>query len=401
MSTFGPPTARMPAGLYGRMYHQEFEVPCRYDVFFTRDLFDPDNPLLPTVFVDPEPDGLYHVGVCIDDGLVAARPDLPDRIAAYFRAHNDRLRMVSEPAIIPGGEARKGDWSAMFDTVWHFGSATFGRQDYALAIGGGAMLDMVGFAMSIVYRGVRLVRVPSTVLGQCDTGVAVRTFLNEAGRKDFASTLAPPFAVINDLSLLTSLRRREWVGGVAEAFKIAICRDAEFFDFLCDNAPGIEARDEDIMAHVIQRSAVLHMERLRTDGIAFGTGREQPMDFGHWVAHKLEAMGRFMIGHGQAVAVGMAVDSAYACRVGLISSDELHHICRGLTDTGLPIYHKHLHARTAAGELKILAALRDLDRRLGGRLAVTLPDRIGHSIAARTIDPTHVAAAVDMLRGLR
>jgi len=400
MTRSGQPRMRMPAGLYGRMYHQEFEVLCRYDVFFTCDLFDPDNPLLPTVFVDPGPDGLYYVGVCIDDGLVAAQPDLPDRIGAYFRAHDDRLRIVSEPAIVPGGEARKGDWAAMFDTLWHFGSATFGRQDYALAIGGGAMLDMVGFAMSLVYRGVRQVRVPSTVLGQCDTGVRVRTFVNEAGRKDFASTLAPPFAVINDLALLRSLNRREWVGGVAEVFKIAICRDAGLFDYLCDHVADIEGRDEEVMTHLIQRSAVLHLERIRDEGLDFGTGRETPIDFGHWVGHKLEAMSRFFIGHGQAVAVGVAVDSVCAHRIGLITADELDRILRGLTDAGLPIYHKHLEVTTSTGDLKLLAALRDLERRLGARFAVALPDRIGHSVPVRTIEPAVVVEAVDYLRRL-
>lgn len=398
MAGFGQPRARVPAGLYGEMYHQEFEVLCRYDVYFTRDLFDLDNPLLPSIFVDPEPDGCYHVGVCIDDGLVAAQPDLPDRVVAYFSAHRDRLRLTCEPAIIPGGEARKSDWSAVHDTVWHFGGAACGRQDYGLAIGGGAMLDLVGFALSIIHRGVRLVRVPSTVLAQSDAGVGVRSFVNEAGRKDFASALAPPFAVVNDLSLIRSLNRREWIGGTAEAFKIAVTRDASFFQWLCDHAEAIQGRDVPVMEALIKRAAVGHLERLREEGVSFGGGREQPLDFGHWAGHRIEAQSRFWLAHGQAIAVGMALDSVYARRVGLIDDDELARILRALIDTGLPVYSKHLDARGPSGELKLLPYLRDLRRRLGGRLALTLPDGVGHCIPVREIDVRIVAEAVEFLK---
>ncbi len=398
MTRFGQPQARVPAGLYGRMYHQEFETLCRYDVYFTHDVFDPANPLLPAVFVDPEPDGRYYVGVCLDEGLVAAQPDVPDRIAAFFDVHGDRLKLTSEPAIVPSGELQKGDWAAVLDTMWHFGGSTFGRQDYCLAIGGGAMLDMVGFALSVIYRGVRVVRLPTTVLAQCDAGVGVRTFVNEAGRKDFASTLAPPFAVINDFAMLRSLNRREWIGGAAEAFKIAITRDADFFDFLCEHAEDVQNRDESVMEALIKRSAVAHLERIRAEGVSFGSGRETPLEFGHWAGHRIEALSRFWLAHGQAVAVGVALDSVYAQRVNLITEDELERILGGLVDMGLPIYTKYLDCRTGAGELKLLAALRDLRRRLGGRLAITLPDGIGHSCPIHSIDVKIVAEAVAYLK---
>ncbi|NLF32138.1 MAG: 3-dehydroquinate synthase [Planctomycetes bacterium] len=394
MGTCDRPAARRPAGLDGRSYHQEFEVLCRYDVFFTDDLFDPASGLLPSVFADPGPDGRFHVGVCLDEGLVNAQPDLPNRIAAYFAAHEGRIKLAGEPAIVPGGEARKGDWEAMLDAVWHFGTPRFGRQDYAMIIGGGAMLDLVGFALSIVYRGGRQVRVPTTVLAQCDAGVEVRTFVNEAGRKDFASTLAPPFAVINDRAMLRSLGRREWIAGTAEAFKIALCADRELFDFLCGSAAAIGDRDEDVMDWIIQRSAVLHLERIRSEGMAFGTGREQPVDLGHWVGHRLEAMSRYWLPHGQAIAVGIAVDGACARRLHLISDEELDRILDGLTRAGLPIYHKHLDERTAHGQLKLLASLEDMRHRFGPHVTVLLPDRIGHAVPVRAPDRSTLAHAV-------
>jgi len=394
MSTYDRPAVRRPAGLYGRSYHQEFEVLCRYDVHFTDDLFDPANPLLPSVFVDPGPDGRFHVGVCLDEGLVNAQPDLPNRIGAYFDAHEARLKLAGEPAVLPGGEARKGDWEAMLDAVWHFGTPRFGRQDYAMIIGGGAILDLVGFALSIVYRGGRQVRVPTTVLAQCDGGVQVRTFVNEVGRKDFASTLAPPFAVINDRAMLRSLGRREWIAGTAEAFKIALCADEALFDFLCDSGPSIGDRDEDVMARIIQRSAVLHLDRIRGEVMTFGTGRDQPVDLGHWVGHRLEAMSRYWLPHGQAIAVGIAVDCACARRLGLISEDDLERVLDGLIRAGLPIYHKHLADRTAHGQLKLLASLEDMRHRFGPSVTVTLPDRIGHAVAVRAPDRSVLSRAL-------
>ncbi|MFW6153666.1 MAG: 3-dehydroquinate synthase [Planctomycetota bacterium] len=394
MSTYDYPAARAPVGLDGRRYHQEFEVLCRYDVHFTDDLFDPANPLLPSVFADPGPDARFHVGVCLDEGLVNAQPDLPNRIVAYFDAHGACLKLAGEPAIIPGGEARKGDWEAMLDAVWHFGTPRFGRQDYAMIIGGGAMLDLVGFALSIVYRGGRQVRVPTTVLAQCDGGVAVRTFVNEAGRKDFASTLAPPFTVINDRAMLRSLGRREWIAGTAEAFKIALCADRELFDLLRAYGPAIADRDEAVMARVIQRSAVLHLERIRGEGTTFGTGRDQPVDLGHWVGHRLEAMSRYWLPHGQAIAVGIAVDCACARHLGLIGGDDLERVLDALIRAGLPVYHQHLDDRTAHGRLKLLASLEDMRHRFGPSVTVLLPDRIGHAVAVRVPDRRILTRAI-------
>ena len=106
------------------------------------------------------------------------------------------------------------------------------RHSYFVAVGGGSMLDMVGFAAALIHRGLRFVRLPTTVLAQNDAGVGVKNGMNAVGAKNFVGTFAPPFAVLNDGDFLRTLPQREWVGGVAEAFKVAIIKYAHF-DYLC------------------------------------------------------------------------------------------------------------------------------------------------------------------------
>jgi 3-dehydroquinate synthase len=128
--------------------------------------------------------------------------------------------------------------------------------------------------------------------------------------------------------------------------------------------------------------------------MSLGTGREQPVDLGHWVGHRLEAMSRYWMPHGQAIAVGIAVDCACARRLRLISDEEFDRVLAGLTRAGLPIYHKHLGERTAHGQLKLLASLEDLRHRFGPHVTVILPDRIGHGVAVRAPDRSVLARAI-------
>ena len=110
------------------------------------------------------------------------------------------------------------------------------RHAYVLAVGGGALLDMVGYAAATAHRGVRLVRVPTTVLSQNDSGIGVKNSVNAFGKKNFLGTFAPPFAVFNDFTFLTTLSDRDWRAGISEAIKVALLKDATFFAFLEEHA---------------------------------------------------------------------------------------------------------------------------------------------------------------------
>jgi 3-dehydroquinate synthase len=236
------------------------------------------------------------------------------------------------------------------------------------------------------------------VLSQCDAGVGVKNGMNEHAQKNFVGTFAPPFAVFNDFSFLPTLETRDWLGGVVEAFKVAIIKDAAFFDFLCEKAAALRERDEAAMEVVVKRTAILHLEHVRTSGDPFEFGAARPLDFGHWLGHRLEGMSGYTVGHGQAVAVGIAVDSFHAMRSSLISADEFHRILRGLIDAGLPVWHELLESRDAEGTPDVLAGLEQFREHLGGTLAVTLPKGLGNKIEVHHINADVVEEAIGYLK---
>jgi 3-dehydroquinate synthase len=330
--------------------------------------------------------------------VAEAHAHLLTQVKEYFHRRPQILELAAMPTVVPGGEAAKTDWAWVRDLMWTLGNLHLDRQSYVLAVGGGAVLDMVGFATSIVHRGLRLIRVPTTTLSQNDGGVGVKNGMNEHGMKNFVGTFAPPFAVLNDFAFLPTLSQRDWIGGAAEAFKVALIEDAAFFDFLCENATALRDRDLASMEEAVRRCAILHLEHIRDSGDPFEFGSARPLDFGHWAGHWLEVASAYAIGHGQAVAIGIAVDSFYAMRQNLINQKEFDRIVGGLVDCGLPVWCDHLSARSADGELSVLEGLAQFREHLGGTLSVTLPNGIGGKLEVHHIDAGVVEEAVDHLK---
>ncbi len=376
---------------------QQFSVPFRYAVHLTRHAFAPENPVLRRV-LRPETDGRARVLVVVDAGLAEATPGLVRRIELYFRAHRDRLALVRKPLVVPGGENAKNGWAGVREIMVAAGSEHLDRQSYVVAAGGGSVLDMAGFAASLVHRGLRLVRIPTTVLAQNDAGIGVKNGMNDGGAKNFAGTFAPPYAVINDFEFLKTLPQREWVGGLAEAFKVAIIKDRAFFGFLCRHADALRRRDQAAMERVVHKTAALHLRHIATSGDPFEFGSARPLDFGHWAAHRLELMSNFTIGHGHAVAVGIALDSTYAMLKRLIAPGERAAIIQGLTACGLPVWSPLLERAGARGEPDVLAGLEQFREHLGGRLCITLPKPLGAKIEAHRISLPLMKRAIGLLR---
>ena len=323
--------------------------------------------------------------VYVDSRILERDPALQQKIAAYFRAHADTLELATEVQPVPGGEACKNDLRYAESVMRQLLELRMDRQSYVLAIGGGAVLDAIGFAAALVHRGLRLVRIPTTVLAQNDAGVGVKNAVNYLG-KNALGTFAPPFAVLNDFEFLRSLPDRDWLSGVAEAFKVAIIRDRVFFDDLCKAAPRYPARDFEAMTDLVARCAALHLDHIRSNGDPFEYGTARPLDFGHWSAHKMELLSDFAISHGEAVATGVLLDSIYAHSQGWITADELNRIDTGLRQSGFALWFDTLNLRDAAGERQIFAGLRDFQEHLGGELCVTFPQGIGARFEVNTIE---------------
>ena len=267
-----------------------------------------------------------------------------------------------------------------------------------IVIGGGAVLDAVGLAAALVHRGLRLVRLPTTVLAQCDSGVGVKNAVNFGPAKNLVGTFAPPFAVLNDFDFLATLPDREWRGGIAEAFKVALIQDAAFFRWLVRQAARLRARDAALMEQLIFRCAKLHLAHIRSGGDPFELGRARPLDFGHWSAHRLETLTAYELGHGQAVAIGLALDACYAAHQGWLPARDFQALLAGLTRAGLPVWCAALNRKDRRGRLDILQGLEEFREHLGGELSLTLPRGVGRRFEIHAVDLALMAQCVGELR---
>lgn len=382
---------------------QHLSVSFDFPVIFTENLFSPENPALLEAMDRLGEKRIHRAIVFLDSSLETARQGAggascgrcAEEITAYFAAHSHRLTLACPPQIVPGGETIKNDFSLIEQIVHSMLDLRLDRHSFVIAIGGGAVLDAVGFAAALVHRGLRLVRVPTTVLAQCDGGVGVKNAINFGEGKNALGTFAPPFAVINDFAFLSTLPDREWRSGVAEAFKVGIIRDSEFFSFLEENASKFCARDLPAMKRLIVRCAELHLEHIRTSGDPFELGQARPLDFGHWSAHKLEMMSGFKISHGDAVAVGIALDSHYARAKSWLDEIDVWRICAGLSGSGFPLWFDEL-ARP-----ELFDGLREFQEHLGGELCITFPKGIGDRHEVHEIDRATMEEAIRKLGDAR
>ena len=282
--------------------HQDIQAAFRFPVHFTAGVFDDANPLLKRVVAESADRSPAAAVFVVDRGLLPGHPHIVSAIERYCDVHRDVLGLAAPVLTVPGGESIKNDWHHVADIhrVIHRGGLC--RHSYVVGVGGGAVLDVVGFAAATAHRGIRLIRIPTTVLAQDDSAVGVKNGINAYGKKNFLGTFAPPHAVINDSRFLPTLHDRDWRGGISEAIKAALIRDPEFFDFIEGHAAALKARDLPVMEEVVRRSAALHLAHIAQGGDPFEQGSSRPLDYGHWAAHKLEALTEYRMRHGEAVA---------------------------------------------------------------------------------------------------
>ncbi len=379
---------------------QVVEVTYRYQVLFTDHTFHPDNPILREICIATAGDRRTKVLVVIDDGIAGAYPDMLGEIDAYFDAHNDVLDLTRAPMVVTGGEAVKNEHETVTSIQRAVHEAGIDRHSYIVAIGGGAVLDMAGYAAATAHRGVRLVRVPTTVLSQNDSGVGVKNSVNAFGKKNFLGTFAPPAAVINDQAFLMALPDREWRGGISEAVKVALLKDAAFFEFIEANAEKLQQRDPEAMQRLIYRCAELHLNHIATSGDPFEFGSSRPLDFGHWSAHKLEQLSDYAWRHGEAVAIGISLDSTYAFLTGLLSEPNWRRILDVFVAVGLPIYAPELAESLAhrGDSRSVLSGLDEFREHLGGQLTIMLLEGLGQGVEVNEIDEDIMVRSIARLR---
>ena len=381
---------------------QRFSVEFSYDVHFTEGLLRPDNSLLADVIADASEPSPKKMIAVVDEGLLSHHEDLLDRIGAYTEAHADILTLSAAPVVVPGGEAAKND-PALVDHIHEVIYETrLDRHAYVLAVGGGAVLDLAGYAAGTAHRGIRLIRVPTTVLAQNDSGVGVKNGINAFDTKNFLGTFEPPHAVLNDVTFLRTLDNRDWRAGISEAIKVALLKNANFFEYLRAHAAdlALPTRDLEAMRHVVYRCAELHLDHIATSGDPFERGSSRPLDFGHWAAHKLEELTGYDLRHGEAVAIGLALDCAYSHLIGRLSGEALDQILDLMEALGFDLYVPELETKIDEPDNPrcLFQGLDSFREHLGGELTIMLLDAIGDGVEVHSVDRDRYRRAIALLR---
>ena len=374
---------------------RSIQVGWQLRVFFTENVFAPDNLILRDTLAAT---GLRKTLVVLEDALAQALPGLEHQIENYFSDHAEKIHLVRSPLFACGGERAKNSDTLVHEIHSQLHRHHIDRHSYLIAVGGGALLDVAGFAAATAHRGVRHVRIPTTTLSQADSGVGVKNGLNAFGKKNFIGTFAPPFAVINDFNFLTTLEPRDKRAGYVEAVKVACIRDANFFDQIERDAEPLTAFEPAAMKKLIRRCAELHLDHIAGGGDPFESGSARPLDFGHWAAHKLEQLSHFNISHGEAVAIGLALDVIYSREIGLLKPASAARILNLLEKLGFKLFADELLNADNANLPTLLSGLEEFREHLGGELTITLINEIGHGIEVHEMYPQKIIAAIHELR---
>ena len=384
----------------------EYPIALTYQhrVIFTEGVFDLENNVLAEVLTSALTVRRQRTRVLIfvDQGLLEVDRALSAHMVSWFAHRTGMFDLQAPPVAIPGGEACKNDWQ-LVHRIWSvINDASLDRHSYVLVVGGGAVLDLVGLAAATAHRGIRLVRLPTTTLSQGDGGVGVKNGVNYFGKKNWVGTFAIPFAVINDVRFLERLPMIEKRAGYIEAIKVALIRDATFYEEMSANVAAMRDFQPRMLRRVIERSAELHVRHIATGGDPFELGSARPLDFGHWVAHKLEQLTQFAVSHGEAVALGIAVDLMYANLAGMLPEAVCMRILQLLDELGFSLWHPVLLQTVSPTDarLAVLQGLEEFREHLGGDLCITLVIDIGVAVEVHEMDAKLVRRAIEELQAL-
>jgi 3-dehydroquinate synthase len=380
------------------LIERQIDVSYRHHVRFTQQVFSPDNGTLRDILVDDQKGRPHKVLMIMDEALCRTQPDLIGQVLAYFERHNGCLKLVCDPMQFEGGERTKNSYFHVSEIHSKIEMHHIDRHSYVVGGGGGALLDMAGLASSTAHRGVRHVRIPSTTLSQADSGVGVKNGINTFGKKNFIGAFAPPYAVINDFELLSSLSDRDKRNGYIEAVKVALIRDLDFYEWIESEAGALAAFAAEPMRRLIHRCAELHINHIADSGDPFEFGSARPLDFGHWAAHKLEQLSEYRIRHGEAVAIGIALDVVYGRCAGHLSAGAADRILTLIERLGFELFANELLHEDESGTLQVINGLEEFREHLGGELTITLLRELGQGFELHEMNLPLVIESIYKLR---
>ncbi len=322
--------------------------------------------------------------------MVVADANVPPHLATLERSLH-AAGIATEAVIVPAGEGAKG-WAsleALCDRLLDLGVE---RGDHVVALGGGVVGDLVGFAAAILKRGCGLVQVPTTLLAQVDSSVGGKTGINARAGKNLIGAFHQPRLVLIDPEVLGTLPSRELRAGYAEIVKYGLIDDPDFFAWCEADGPTLLAGDPAARAHAVARSVAAKARIVAADEHET-TGLRALLNLGHTFGHALEAEAGFdgTLLHGEAVAAGCALAFRYSVRLGLCPPADADRVAAHLRAVDLP---DGLPGVTASGS-RLVDHMRHDKKAGGGVLPFLLTRGIGRTFLDRTVDLADMAAFLD------
>ena len=303
----------------------------------------------------------------------------------------DAAGIRAEAVIVPAGEGAKS-WASLEMLCDRLLDLGVERGDHVVALGGGVVGDLVGFATAILKRGCGLVQVPTTLLAQVDSSVGGKTGINARAGKNLIGAFHQPSLVLIDPDVLGTLPPRELRAGYAEVVKYGLIDDPGFFAWCEANGPALLAGDPAARAHAIAHSVAAKARIVAADEHET-TGVRVLLNLGHTFGHALEAEAGFdgTLLHGEAVAAGCALAFRYSVRLGLCPPEDAERVASHLRAVGLP---DGLAGVTATGA-RLIDHMRHDKKASGGVLPFLLARGIGRTFLDRTVDLADIAAFLD------
>jgi len=374
------------------------QVDCEFDVRYmhrlriTQNVFTDNSDVLLQLLESP-PGKRPKVVIFVDSNLVKANSRILDDIAAFKKKYGDHVDMVGDVQIIPGGEVVKSNHRHIELILRMIDTLHICRRSYIVGIGGGAVLDTVGFAAGMAHRGVRFIRIATTSMAHGDSAMAVKNGMNAFEKKNYLGNFAVPWAIINDEAMLKSLSLEDWISGFSECVKVALLKDKSLFKALQENASSIASRNIDVGVPLLRRSGMIHFDHITKGGDPFEAKAARPLDFGHWAAHKLEQMCAFKLPHGHAVAIGLAIDVTYANLMGFLSDHEHQQTLACLKSLGFVLYLEEMRHVT-----EMISGLEEFREHLGGELTIPMISAIGECFDITEINTEKMREAINYLQ---
>jgi 3-dehydroquinate synthase len=369
----------------------DFSVSYTHRLRFTENLFGDDAGVLADLLESSE-EKPARIQFWLDQNVADSRPELVSLLKRFTDSRPDRLQRIGRVQLIPGGEEAKNDIHLLEQILKVFNVSDLDRRSYVVVIGGGAVLDAIGFAVGIAHRGLRLVRIPTTTLSQADSGIGVKNSMNLFQKKNWVGSFAVPWAVINDREMLSTLSNRDFIGGFSEAVKVSLLKDRAMFEQICQSARSIADREMSAAMPIIRSSAQHHLDHITRGGDPFEMLEARPLDFGHWSAHKMETMSDFSLRHGEAVAIGVAIDTVYSSLELGLSKKTARQVLECLGNLGFCLNDSSL------SDLDILFdGLEEFRQHLGGRLTLTMLEDIGQPREVHSVNRGKMLKAIEQV----